>query len=113
MQEKKFTMTPELLVPLSDFFKLLSEPVRLQVLSSVCQEGQGTVGELATRLGLCQSVASRHIKMLFEGGLLEKKMEGARCVYGMADDTLCRLCILALEKLRSKANRLSSLVDPS
>lgn len=110
VEKKELKVSAEMLPELADFFKLLGEPVRLQLLCSVCHGGDGTVGELTERLGLCQSVVSRHMKMLHEGGLVERKQEGTRSVYSVPDDTLCRLCALASGKILAKAGRYSKLM---
>ena len=110
--EKKFDLElcPEMLPELADFFKLLGEPVRLRLLASICHEGAAGVNELTERLGLSQSVVSRHMSMLHEGGLVEKEQVGSRCLYSMPDDALCRLCLIAAEKVRARASRFSKLV---
>lgn len=68
------------------YFKMLSEPVRLPMLGSICSEGAATIGELTERLGLCQSVVSRHMKLMTEHGVVCKKTEGGRTLYYFADD---------------------------
>lgn len=108
--EGNYSVRPEMLPELADFFKLLGEPVRLRLLCSVCHEGGATVGELTERLGLCQSVVSRHMKMLHEGGLVVRTQEGNRSVFSMPDDTLCRLCELASCKILDKARLYSDLI---
>lgn len=111
MQKKNLPdISPEMLPELADFFKLLGEPVRLKLLSSICREGGGSVNELSERLSLGQSVVSKHMNMLHEGGLVDKKQDGSRCLYSMPDDTLCRLCLIAAEKIRARADRLRRLV---
>lgn len=104
-------ISAEMLPELADFFKLLGEPVRLRLLHTICHEGSGSVNELTERLGLCQSVVSRHMSMLHEGGLVDKRQEGNRCIYSMPDDTMCRLCMIAADKVRAKASQLSRLMD--
>ena len=64
-----------MLAELAVFFKMLSEPVRLRILSSICTEGEATVGELVERLQIHQSVASKHLKLLFESGFVGKKSD--------------------------------------
>lgn len=66
-------LTPEMLEELSSFFKMLGEPVRLRLLSSLCIQGEATVGELVERLNIGQSVVSKHMKLLHESGHVEKR----------------------------------------
>ena len=59
-------------------FKVLAEPVRLQILSHLAGEGCGptTVGELADILDLSQPTVSHHLKKLTDGGLLSRHQQG-------------------------------------
>ncbi len=106
--------TPRLLEEMATYFKMLSEPVRLRLLSSLCTEGEATVGELVERLGLQQSVVSRHMKLLLESGFVQRKQEGSRLCYDLADKSLCTLCGLAMEKIAARAGEYRDLValDP-
>ena len=66
---------------------------------------------IATRkIVLNFTLMKKHMNMLHEGGLVDKKQDGSRCLYSMPDDTLCRLCLIAAEKIRAKADRLRRLV---
>lgn len=100
-----------MLAELAVFFKMLSEPVRLRILSSICTEGEATVGELVERLQIQQSVASKHLKLLFESGFVGKKPDKGRTLYFLPDDTLCDLCGLAAEKIMSRATYYRELLD--
>ncbi len=84
-----------MLAELAVFFKMLSEPVRLRLLSSICTEGEATVGELVERLQIQQSVASKHLKLLFESGFVGKKSDKGRTLYFLPVDSLCILSVLA------------------
>ena len=83
---------------LAGYFKMLSEPVRLRLLGSICTEGEATIGELTERLGLCQSVVSRHMKLMTEHGIVCKKAQDGRILYYFEDDCLCCKCAPVVEK---------------
>ncbi|MEI3557695.1 MAG: metalloregulator ArsR/SmtB family transcription factor [Akkermansia muciniphila] len=102
-----------MLEELSSFFKMLGEPVRLRLLSSLCIQGEATVGELVERLNIGQSVVSKHMKLLHESGHVEKKKQEGRILYYLADDTLCRLCEMAFTKISVRADRYSKLMEHS
>ncbi len=104
--------SPRLLEEMATYFKMLSEPVRLRLLSSLCSEGEATVGELVERLGLQQSVVSRHMKLLLESGFVQRKQEGNRLCYYMPDKSLCTLCGLAMEKITARAGQYRDLLAP-
>lgn len=93
------------------YFKVLSEPVRLHLLGSICSEGAATIGELTERLGLCQSVVSRHMKLMTEQGVVSKKVEDGRTLYYFEDNCLCSICAPVVEKIRARAAARQELLD--
>jgi len=61
---------------------LLSEPVRVRLLSVLAQEELG-VGELCRIVQLPQSTVSRHLKALQHAGLVRRRAEGTRSLFRM------------------------------
>jgi ArsR family transcriptional regulator len=78
--------------------RAVAEPTRLRLLA-LCSENELTVTELTMILGQSQPRVSRHLKLLCEGGLLERFREGNWVFY--------RLARLGGRKL---AERLASLL---
>ena len=64
---------------------LLSEPVRVRLLSVLAHEELG-VGELCRVLQLPQSTVSRHLKILRTEGVVRRRAEGTRALLRMVDD---------------------------
>ena len=62
------------------------EPTRLRLLA-LCAHGELSVSELVRILGQSQPRVSRHLKLLVEGGLLERFREGALVFYRIAEKT--------------------------
>jgi len=60
-----------------------AEPTRLRLLS-LCAQGELTVSELVSVLGQSQPRVSRHLKLMCEGGLLERFREGSWVFYRMS-----------------------------
>lgn len=73
-----------------------AEPTRLRLLS-LCAQGELTVSELVAVLGQSQPRVSRHLKLMCEGGLLERFREGAWVFYRLSRDgaggELARRCL--------------------
>lgn len=103
--------SPQMTNEVAGYFKILSEPVRLQLLGSICSEGEASIGELTERLGLCQSVVSRHMKLMAECGIVDKRKAGTRTRYYFTDDSLCSICSLVVDKIRSRAARQAQLLE--
>jgi ArsR family transcriptional regulator len=60
----------------SDIFRSLADPTRLRILALV-RAMELTVGELAHVLGQSQPRVSRHVKILIDAGLMERRKEGS------------------------------------
>jgi len=63
-------------VPLADRFQALADPTRLRILA-LLRIMELSVGELAQILGQSQPRVSRHLKILSDAGVLERRKEGS------------------------------------
>jgi ArsR family transcriptional regulator len=75
-------VTPEL--PLADRFQALADPTRLRILA-LLRIMELSVGELAQILGQSQPRVSRHLKILSDAGVLERRKEGSWVFLTLAD----------------------------
>lgn len=73
--------------PITQRLAALSEPVRLR-LCRVLEQEELSVGEAAHVVQLPQSTVSRHLKLLSEGGWLQKRSAGTSTMYRMLHDDL-------------------------
>ena len=65
-----------MLLPLADRFQALADPTRLRILA-LLRVMELSVGELAHVLGQSQPRVSRHLKILSDAGVLERRKEGS------------------------------------
>jgi ArsR family transcriptional regulator len=72
-------------------FAVLGEPSRLRILREL-MTGELPVGELAERTGLEQANLSRHLQCLHQAGIVERRKEGLRVFYRVADPSIFDLC---------------------
>jgi len=77
--------------------KMLASEQRLILLCQLA-EGERSVGDLATYVGLAQSAASQHLAKLRADGLVATRREGQTIFYRLVDpaaikviDTLCEI----------------------
>jgi ArsR family transcriptional regulator len=87
----KTSLTPELLDRVAERFRLLGDPLRLGLLQAL-RTGEGSVGELAERLGTSIPNASKHLKQLCQGGVIRRRPEGTSVYYAIADPAVFELC---------------------
>ena len=65
-----------MLLPLADHLQALADPTRLRILA-LLRIMELSVGELAQVLGQSQPRVSRHLKILADAGVLERRKEGS------------------------------------
>jgi ArsR family transcriptional regulator len=75
----------------ADLFAVMSTPIRLRIISALCQ-GEKNVGQLLESIGVAQPNMSQHLNILFRSGVLGKRRQGAQVFYRIADDTAARVC---------------------
>jgi DNA-binding transcriptional ArsR family regulator len=93
--------TPQLLEEFSQFFRLLSEPARLQLLCHL-KQGPMDVASLIEATGFSQSHISRQLGQLQRAGLVSYQRDGVRLVYAVADPLVDELCNLVQGRLRQR-----------
>jgi DNA-binding transcriptional ArsR family regulator len=72
------------------FFKVLGDDNRLRILQAL-QGGERSVSEILERTGLPQTLASFHLRILREAGVLATERRGAFVYYRLADASLLNL----------------------
>jgi SAM-dependent methyltransferase len=73
--------------PVVERLTLLAEPTRLRMLR-LLQSDELSVGEIAKVIQSPQSTVSRHLKLLSDGGWLERRTEGPAALYRLVLDNL-------------------------
>jgi len=68
-----------------DIFRALADPTRLRILA-LLRAMELSVGELAQVLGQSQPRVSRHVKILADAGLAERRKEGSWVFLGLGED---------------------------
>ncbi len=86
-----------LLTKTAQNFAVLSAPMRLRILSSLCH-GEKNVGELLADVPTTQPNLSQHLTTLYKAGFVSKRRNGNQIYYAIADDRIVRICQLMCEK---------------
>lgn len=93
--------SPQLLEEFSQFFRLLSEPARLQLLSHL-KQGPMDVAALIELTGFSQSHISRQLGQLQRSGLVSCERDGVRQIYSADDPLVEDLCALVQTRLKQR-----------
>ena len=75
----------------AELFGLLATPVRLKIISAVCQ-GERNVSELLAQIDTTQPNMSQHLQTLYRAGLLQRRREGTQIFYRLASERVAQLC---------------------
>lgn len=94
----------EALDQVAAYFRALSEPTRLHILS-LLRQGERNVGELATLCDYTSANISRHLAVLNKHGLVVREARGNSVYYRMADDSVNELCDLVCGNIARQIER--------
>ncbi len=92
----------QLLDEICAFFRLLSEPARLQLLCQLKHGGAMDVASLIEATGFSQSHISRQLGQLQRAGLISCERDGVRLIYAVSDPLVDELCNLVQGRLRQR-----------
>lgn len=81
----------------AEIFRSLGDPTRLRILA-LLRAMELSVGELAQVLGQSQPRVSRHVRILIEAGLAERRKEGSWVFLSLADPDRVEPLFAALER---------------
>jgi len=68
--------------------KMLSQPLRLEILCALMREEKLCVCRIADALGVPQSTLSRNLAILRNGGFVEDSREGTMVFYRVSDERI-------------------------
>ena len=102
-------LTGELADLIARRFRAIGDPLRIRILD-LLRDGELTVNELAERLGAGQQNVSKHLAVLAEAGVLDRRKDGTRVYYRIADDGVLALCEQVCGSLQSRITNLAALM---
>lgn len=100
----KQPMSDKMLDLVARRFRTLGEPYRLRILQ-VLEAGERSVGELVTELEGNQPNVSKHLQLLTDAGLVDRRREGTTILYAISDPIVFKLCALVCTSEAEKIRR--------
>ena len=95
-------LPPNLLEHVAERFRVLSDASRLRIIETLRAEGELNVGELVERLEMSQANVSKHLRLLADAGIVNRRPQGTAAYYAVADPSIDRLCDLVCDRLRDQ-----------
>jgi ArsR family transcriptional regulator, arsenate/arsenite/antimonite-responsive transcriptional repressor len=92
---------PVILAAVADYFKVLSELSRLQIVTCL-KLGPMNVMEIAEVTGLGQANLSKHLKVLTQAGILARQPKGTSAYYQIADPVIFEICELVCDRISER-----------
>ncbi len=97
-----FDFNRETLELISERFKTLAEPMRLELLHAL-KSGEKTVTELVAETGAGQANVSKHLGLLHRHGFVERRKKGLNVYYRISDPQVFELCELVCASIEAEA----------
>jgi DNA-binding transcriptional ArsR family regulator len=75
----------------AELFGLLSTPIRLKIISSLCN-GEKNVSQLLSAIQTTQPNMSQHLATLYRAGILGKRRDATQIYYRIENERAAMLC---------------------
>ena len=75
----------------AEVFRVMSAPMRLKIISSLCV-AEKNVSELLSQIPTTQPNMSQHLSTLYRAGVLGKRRDGVQIYYRIIDERVAQLC---------------------
>src|SRR5450755_1785908 len=95
----------------AELFAVLSTPIRLKIISAVC-DGEKNVSQLLAEIDTTQPNMSQHLGTLYRCGVLAKRREGTQMYYRLQSKRVSTLCRAVCAQVAIELDGDSSL-NPS
>ena len=95
------TLDDRALVHVAEYFRALSEPLRLRILNTLSGRPHN-VGELTELLACSQANVSKHLATLTRLGFVERTARGTSAYYRIADPRVHQLCDLVCGQMAQR-----------
>lgn len=95
----------------AELFSLLSTPVRLKIISALCN-GEKNVSELLAQIDTTQPNMSQHLSTLYRAGVLGKRRDSTQIYYRLQSERVATLCRAVCTQVAIEMDPAAA-IDPS
>ena len=90
-QAPQRNLSHEAFEAISARFRVLSDPMRLKILYNL-KSGEMSVTEIVDTTGGSQSNVSKHLSLMLNHGMVDRRREGTSAFYSISDPSVFALC---------------------
>lgn len=100
----------EVVQQVAEYFSVLGEPMRLRILN-LLRDGEKCVQDLVEATDTSQANVSKHLKVMMQAGILNRRSKGTLAYYSVEDDLILSCAIwCAIVWLTVLSNKRSTFV---
>ncbi|EAZ91598.1 ArsR/SmtB family transcription factor [Crocosphaera chwakensis] len=103
-------LSPAVLGMIADFFKVLSEMSRLQIICAL-KNGEKNVSQIIEMTGLGQANVSKHLKVLTQAGIVNRTQEGVNVFYAIANPLVFPLCDIVCNSIATQLQQQNQQLE--
>jgi DNA-binding transcriptional ArsR family regulator len=96
-------LSNEILEMVAEQFRVLAEPVRLQILQCVGNE-ERAVGEIVELSGASQPNVSKHLKIMQRAGILIRRQDKNNAYFRVADPNIFEMCEMVCGSIKAASD---------
>ena len=106
---KQGRLTKDTITMIANRFRVLSDPMRLQILHTL-QGGEMSVMEIVAETDTSQPNVSKHLRLLQDAGLVLRRQQGNLVYYRVADESIFEMCDAVCDSLKRHAQNTVSFL---
>ena len=91
-------------------FRVLGEPMRIRLLDRL-RDGEASVHQLTEATGASQQNVSKHLGVLHTAGIVDRRKDGNRVLYAIADEIILAVCEMVCGGLRRQLDELAEMLE--
>jgi DNA-binding transcriptional ArsR family regulator len=84
-------------------FRVLGDASRLAILRMLLDRGELSVGVLVDALEMSQANVSKHLRVLLDAGIVQRRGEGTTHFYRVVDPSVEQVCLIVCDRLAAQA----------
>jgi DNA-binding transcriptional ArsR family regulator len=93
-------------------FRTLGDPIRIRLLEHL-REGEASMAELVSLSDTTPQNVSKHLSVLMQNGLVERRKRGTASYYQVADESIYAVCEQVCESIDRQVSVLGEVVAAS
>ncbi len=100
---KQYALVPDALLDrVAQRFRVLGDASRLAIVRLLLERDELSVGEVVDEVGMSQANVSKHLRLLFDAGIVSRRREGTSAYYSVVDDSVAQLCSLVCDRIEAQ-----------